>query len=128
MSSTFDPKAPPYHLAASASVVSGATLISRILGYIRDMLIAHGFGAGLAADAFFVAFRIPNMARELLGEGALSAAFIPVFTETLTEQGRPSAFRLAASAFWTMALILVVVCTIGIWSAPGLVRLLAPGF
>jgi putative peptidoglycan lipid II flippase len=128
MSSTFDPKAPPHHLAAAASVVSGATLVSRVLGYVRDMLIAHGFGAGFAADAFFVAFRIPNMARELLGEGALSAAFIPVFTEKLTKEGRPSAFRLATSTFWALVMILSVVCAIGISGAPVLVRLIAPGF
>ena len=128
MSSTFDPEAPPHHLAAAASVVSGATFVSRVLGYVRDMLIAHTFGAGLAADAFFVAFRIPNTARELFGEGALSAAFIPVFTETLTQQGRPSAFRLAATTFWSLAVMLSVVCAIGIWGAPLLVRLIAPGF
>lgn len=128
MSSTFDPKPSTQQLAAAASVVSGATFVSRVLGYVRDMLIAHGFGAGLMADAFFVAFRIPNMARELLGEGALSAAFIPVFTETLTKQGRPSAFRVAASAFRTLVLILVVVCALGIWAAPGLVQLIAPGW
>lgn len=128
MSSIFDPKAPPHHLAAAASVVSGATFVSRILGYVRDMLIAHGFGAGFAADAFFVAFRIPNMGRELLGEGALSAAFIPVFTERLTKEGRPSAFRLAASSFWVLAMILSVLCAVGILGAPVLVRLIAPGF
>lgn len=128
MSSSFDPKGPLGELTASVSVVSGATFVSRILGYVRDMIIAHGFGAGSAADAFFVAFRIPNMARELVGEGALSAAFVPVFTETLSKRGRPSAFRLAATAFWTMALILVVTCAIGIWIAPGLVHIIAPGF
>jgi len=128
MSSTFDPKAPPHHLAAAASVVSGATFVSRVLGYVRDMLIAHAFGAGFAADAFFVAFRIPNMARELFGEGSLSAAFIPVFTETLTKRGRPLAFRLAATTFWTMALILVVICAVGIVGAPVLVNLMAFGW
>lgn len=128
MSSNFDPKTTSHRVAAAASVVSGATLVSRILGYVRDMLIAYGFGAGLAADAFFVAFRIPNMGRELLGEGALSAAFIPVFTEALTKRGRPSAFRMAATAFWVMALVLFVVCAIGIWGAPALVTLIAPGF
>ena len=128
MSSPFDPKVPTQHLTAAASVVSGGTFVSRVLGYVRDMLIAHRFGGGLHADAFFVAFRIPNMARELLGEGALSAGFIPVFTETLTKEGRPSAFRMAGRAFWVMALILLVVCAIGAWSAPGLVHLIAPGF
>lgn len=127
MSSDFDPKSIPEHLTA-ASVVSGATLVSRVLGYVRDMIIAHGFGAGSAADAFFVAFRIPNMARELLGEGALSAAFIPIFNEALTKRGRPSAFRMAGTAFWTMALVLFVVCAIGIWGAPFLVNLMALGW
>ena len=128
MSSPFDVKGPSRDMIATASVVSGATFVSRILGYVRDMIIARGFGAGTAADAFFVAFRIPNMARELLGEGALSAAFIPVFSESLAKRGRPSAFRLAATAFWAMALILIVTCVVGIWLAPGLVQLIAPGF
>lgn len=128
MSSAFEGKGTSHDVAAAASVVSGATLVSRVLGYVRDMLIAHGFGAGLAADAFFVAFRIPNMARELLGEGALSAAFIPVFTEAISKRGRPSAFRLAATAFWTLSLILVVICALGIVSAPVLVNLMAFGW
>jgi putative peptidoglycan lipid II flippase len=128
MSSAFEGEGTSHDVAAAASVVSGATLVSRVLGYVRDMLIAHGFGAGIAADAFFVAFRIPNMARELLGEGALSAAFIPVFTETISKRGRPSAFRLAATAFWTLSLILVVICALGIVSAPVLVNLMAFGW
>ncbi|MFQ5990173.1 MAG: murein biosynthesis integral membrane protein MurJ [Candidatus Methylomirabilales bacterium] len=128
MSSAFDQKGTSHDVAAAASVVGGATLVSRVLGYVRDMIIAYAFGAGLAADAFFVAFRIPNMGRELLGEGALSAAFIPVFTEALTRRGRPSAFRLAATAFWTMALVLVVICALGIVGAPVLVNLMAFGW
>jgi len=128
MSSPFENARPTRDVAAAASVVSGGTLVSRVLGYIRDMLIARAFGGGATADAFFVAFRIPNMARELLGEGALSAAFIPVFTETLAKRGRPAAVQMAARAFWAVALILVVVCMLGIWAAPILVRLIAPGF
>ncbi|MFQ5656308.1 MAG: murein biosynthesis integral membrane protein MurJ [Candidatus Methylomirabilales bacterium] len=128
MSSAFDHKATSHDVATAASVVSGATLVSRVLGYIRDVLIAYGFGVGLAADAFFVAFRIPNMARELLGEGALSAAFIPVFTEALTKRGRPSAFRMASTVFWVMAIVLLVVCVIGIWGAPVIVNLIAFGW
>jgi putative peptidoglycan lipid II flippase len=92
------------------------------------MIIAHGFGAGLAADAFFVAFRIPSMFRELLGEGALSASFIPVFTEVLSRRGRQHAFRMAMAAFWTLSLVLILTCLLGILFAPGLVSLLAPGF
>lgn len=117
-----------HRLATAASVVSGATFLSRILGYLRDMIIAHGFGAGLAADAFFVAFRIPSMFRELLGEGALSAAFIPVFTETLSRRGRSHAFRMAMAAFWALSVLLLLVCLLGVLVAPALVSLLAPGF
>ncbi len=68
-----------------------ATLASRVLGYVRDMVVARAFGAGPITDAFFVAFRIPNLLRRLLAEGALSTAVVPVFTETLTREGpRPS--------------------------------------
>src|SRR3990172_6043941 len=79
-------------IARAAGVVSGATFLSRILGLIRDLIIARAFGAGTATDAFFAAFRLPNMLRELLGEGALSAAFIPVFTESLTKRGPEAAW------------------------------------
>ncbi|MBM2837647.1 MAG: virulence factor protein, partial [Deltaproteobacteria bacterium] len=73
-------------IARAAGVVGGATLMSRILGFVRDAFIANLFGAGMAADAFFVAFRIPNMFRRLLGEGSLTSSFIPVFTEYLTQK------------------------------------------
>ena len=72
------------HVARAAGAVGGATFISRILGFVRDMIIANLFGTKMAADAFFVAFRIPNLLRRLLGEGSLTAAVVPVFTEYLT--------------------------------------------
>src|SRR3972149_8601574 len=81
----------PGRIARAAGVVSGATLLSRILGFVRDLIIARAFGAGTATDAFFAAFRLPNMLRELLGVGGLSAAFIPVFTESLSKRGREAA-------------------------------------
>jgi putative peptidoglycan lipid II flippase len=67
----------------AAGVVGMATLLSRIFGYIRDMVLASYFGAGMAADAFIAAFRIPNLLRRLFGEGSLSIAFVPVFTEAM---------------------------------------------
>lgn len=88
----------PPRIARAASVVGAATAVSRVLGFLRDMVIAQAFGVSAAADAFFVAFRIPNALRELLGEGALSAAFIPVYNEVLVREGRPAAFRVAAAA------------------------------
>jgi len=115
-------------IARAAGVVSGATLLSRVLGFVRDLIIARAFGAGSATDAFFAAFRLPNMLRELLGEGALSAAFIPVFTESFNTRGREGAWRLAWTVLTVLALLLVAVSMTGIVVAPWLIRLIAPGF
>ena len=115
-------------IASAASVVSIATLVSRVLGFVRDMAIAWLFGAGLLADAFFVAFRIPSTLRELLGEGALSAAFIPIFTRTATREGRRAAWDLAAKVMGTLVVVLAGVTLLGIIFAPLIVRVLAPGF
>ncbi|RLB93027.1 MAG: murein biosynthesis integral membrane protein MurJ [Deltaproteobacteria bacterium] len=116
------------HVTKAAGVVSTATLSSRILGFLRDMVIAWFFGAGLSADAFFVAFRIPNLLRRLFAEGSLTAAFIPVFTEHLYKGGREEAFGLARSAWWLLALILAAGSVVGILLAPLIVRIIAPGF
>src|SRR5712671_7785259 len=70
-----------HRLVRSASVITPLTLLSRVTGYLRDRVIAATLGAGTRSDAFFVAFRIPNMLREIVGEGAMSSAFIPVYTE-----------------------------------------------
>lgn len=118
----------PGKIARAAGVVSGATMLSRILGFVRDLIIARAFGAGTATDAFFAAFRLPNMLRELLGEGALSAAFIPVFTEAFTKRGREGAWRLAWTILTLLAVLLVLVSIAGILLAPWLIRLIAPGF
>jgi putative peptidoglycan lipid II flippase len=118
----------PGRIARAAGVVSGATFLSRVLGFIRDLIIARAFGAGTATDAFFAAFRLPNMLRELLGEGALSAAFIPVFTESLSRRGREGAWRLAWTVLILLGALLVLVSLIGILLAPWLIRLIAPGF
>jgi putative peptidoglycan lipid II flippase len=115
-------------IASAASVVSLATFLSRILGFVRDMAIAWLFGAGLLADAFFVAFRIPSTLRELLGEGALSAAFIPAFTRTATREGREAAWDLVSAVMGTLAVILAGVTFLGVVFAPAMVRILAPGF
>ena len=75
----------------SASLISLATMASRILGLVREQVVAFLFGAGVATDAFNVAFRIPNLLRDLFAEGAMSAAFIPTFTETMTRRGESEA-------------------------------------
>jgi len=115
-------------IARAAGIISGATLVSRVLGFVRDMVIARTFGAGTVTDAFFAAFRLPNMLRELLGEGALSAAFIPVFTESMSRRGREGAWRLAWTVLSLLGLVLALVSLAGIALAPLLVRLVAPGF
>lgn len=112
----------------AAGIVSGATFLSRLLGFIRDMVIAGFFGAGMAADAFFVAFRIPNLLRRLFAEGSLTIAFIPVFTEYLQKDGEAAAFQMARSAFRLISLILALAAVLGILLAPLIVRIMAPGF
>jgi putative peptidoglycan lipid II flippase len=115
-------------IASAAGVVGVATLLSRVLGFVRDMAFAWLFGAGMMADAFFVAFRIPSTLRELLGEGALSAAFVPVFTRTATREGRQAAWDLASVVMGTLVVVLAGVTLLGVVFSPGIVRLLAPGF
>jgi putative peptidoglycan lipid II flippase len=115
-------------IASAAGVVGIATLLSRVLGFVRDMAIAWLFGAGMLADAFFVAFRIPSTLRELLGEGALSAAFVPAFSRTAAREGRQAAWDLASVVMGTLVVILVAVTILGVLLAPWIVRVLAPGF
>lgn len=117
-----------HRLARTAGVVGGATLLSRILGAVRDIVIASVFGAGMTSDAFIAAFRIPNLLRRLFGEGSLSIAFVPAYTDTLYQQGRAEADRLANSAMRLLALMLVLVTVAGMALAPWLVRIIAPGF
>src|SRR2546425_8843616 len=74
--------------------IAGATLLSRLLGFVRDMVVARAFGAGPVTDAFFVAFRIPNILRRVLAEGAPSTAMIPVFTDYVSTPGRPALLRM----------------------------------
>src|SRR5262249_62113128 len=105
-----------------------ATLASRILGFLRDMVVARAFGAGPATDAFFVAFRLPNLLRRLVAEGALSPAYIPLFTEYLTTRSRPDLRRMFRAVAGGTMLILLAVTLAGGVGAPLLVRVVAPGF
>lgn len=112
----------------AAGVVGLATLASRVGGFVRDLVIAYFFGAGPAADAFFVAFRIPNLLRRLFAEGSLTISFIPVFTEVLHKRGREEAFLLARTTGGLLAMLLLAVCAAGILGAGTIVRVMAPGF
>lgn len=115
-------------VARAAAVVSGATFISRILGFLRDMTIAQIFGTKMAADAFFIAFRIPNLMRRLFGEGGLTVSVVPVFTEYHLTKSKDEAWKLANILLNTFALILFVTVVIGIAFSPGIVRVIAPGY
>jgi len=112
----------------AAGLIGVATFSSRILGFIRDMVLAQLFGATPAADAFFVAYRIPNLLRELFAEGSMSSAFIPVFTEYQTLKSKRDAWELASAVFTTLLTIVTGITIIGIVAASGIVWLLAPGF
>ena len=112
----------------AAGVVGIATMLSRIFGFIRDMVVAGFFGAGLTTDAFFVAFRIPNLLRRLLAEGSLTVSFVPAFTEYLRNKTREEALELANITFTALSIILVVVSLIGVAFSPLIVKVMAPGF
>jgi putative peptidoglycan lipid II flippase len=115
-------------VARAAGVVGAATMLSRIFGFIRDMVVAGFFGAGITTDAFFVAFRIPNLLRRLLGEGSLTVSFVPVFTDYLKKRSQKEAFDLANIAFTALSSILALITLMGILFSPFIVTVMAPGF
>lgn len=115
-------------MAAAAGKVSLATMASRVLGLAREQVMAAWFGAGMQTDAFNVAFRVPNLLRDLFAEGALSAAFVPTFTETDQKEGRARAWSLGAQVLNALALFLALLTVVGWFLTPWLVRLMAPGF
>jgi putative peptidoglycan lipid II flippase len=116
------------NVAKAANVVGLATLLSRILGYVRDMVMSWTFGTTAAADAFYVAYRIPNLLRELLAEGSMSAAFIPVFSEVLAKGTKEEARRLANAVLARLLVILVLVTGLGILFSPLIVKAIALGW
>lgn len=115
-------------LVRSASLVSGLTLVSRLLGLVREQVFAALLGAGLHADAFQIAFRIPNLMRDLFAEGSLSAAFVPTYARALAEQGHGGAHRLACRLLTLLAALIGGLTLLGFLLAGPLVALMAPGF
>jgi len=116
------------HVVRSAGVVSIAVAMSRVTGLIRESVMARLFGAGLIYDAFMLGFRIPNLTRDLFAEGALSSAFVPIFTDYLSTRSKEEAARLANLVASAIILVVSAVCAAGIIFAPALVHLLAPGY
>lgn len=115
-------------IARSIAKVGGNALISRILGFVRDLVVARVFGADAATDAFFVAFRIPNLMRRLFAEGAFALAFVPVLSEYRAQRGPAALKRFVDDIAGTLGLGLLAVTVLGILGAPLLVLAFAPGF
>src|SRR5581483_2565680 len=112
----------------AAGIVGLAVLCSRILGLVRDQIFAALFGGGRLMDAFTVAFRIPNLLRDLFAEGALSTSFITTFSKTIATDGDEAAWRLANKVATLTVIVLSSITILGIVTAPWLVHVLAPGF
>lgn len=112
----------------STAIISAGTLSSRILGFVRDMVLAVFLGTGPKAEAFFVALRIPNLLRDIVGEGAANAALVPVFSEYVALKDKQKLWHFVSAMFAASLLILSGVTLLGIWAAPWLVSFMAPGF
>jgi len=122
------PAARPRSLLGSAGLVSFATGLSRIGGLVREQLFAALLGAGFYTDAYVVAFRVPNLLRDLLAEGALSTAFVPTFTQVLVRRGRTPAFALGNLVLTTLFVVTTGAVVVGWIFAEPIVRIIAPGF
>ena len=119
---------PAMKLLPAIATVGGYTMLSRLLGFVRDIMIAAFLGAGMVADAFFIAFKLPNFFRRLFAEGAFNAGFVPIFSEILERDGREAARRFAQSAL--AVLVVALVLLVGLFQVlmPWLMYGLAPGF
>ena len=116
------------NLLHALATVSGMTLLSRILGFVRDFVIARAFGAGLATDAFFVAFKLPNLLRRMFAEGAFSQAFVPILGEYKNKRSTEDTRTLVDHVASLLSIALFAITAIGIAAAPLLVWVSAPGF
>jgi putative peptidoglycan lipid II flippase len=116
------------NLLKSLAAVSSITMISRVLGFVRDTILARIFGAGMATDAFFIAFKLPNLLRRIFAEGAFSQAFVPILAEYKHQQGEEATRTFVAYVAGLLTLCLAVVTVIGMLSAPWIIWATAPGF
>ncbi|MBI4982913.1 MAG: murein biosynthesis integral membrane protein MurJ [Candidatus Omnitrophica bacterium] len=117
-----------HSIAKSAGIIGFATLCSRILGFIRDIVIARLFGVYVYAQAFVIAFRIPNLFRDLVGEGAVNAAIVPVFSEYALKHTKEEFWELANVVLNLLLIVLMAITLFGVVFSPLIVRLIAPGF
>src|SRR6187431_234345 len=116
------------NLLKSLAAVSSMTMFSRVLGFARDAIVARVFGAGMATDAFFVAFKLPNLLRRIFAEGAFSQAFVPILAEYKVQQGEEATRTFIAYVSGLLTLVLALVTLLGMLAAPWIVWVSAPGF
>ncbi len=116
------------NLLKSLAAVSSITMVSRVLGFVRDTILARIFGAGVATDAFFIAFKLPNLLRRIFAEGAFSQAFVPILAEYKTQQGEEATRTFIAYVAGLLTLVLALVTVLGVLAAPWIVWATAPGF
>jgi putative peptidoglycan lipid II flippase len=116
------------NLLKSLAAVSSMTMFSRVLGFARDAIVARVFGAGMATDAFFVAFKLPNLLRRIFAEGAFSQAFVPILAEYKSKQGEDATRVFVSYVSGLLTLALAIVTLVGMLAAPWVITLTAPGF
>ncbi|MDO3380038.1 murein biosynthesis integral membrane protein MurJ [Geoalkalibacter halelectricus] len=116
------------NITRATGVLGVATLLSRITGLVRDVVIGRMFGAGFATDAFFMAFTLPNLLRRFFAEGSLTAAFVPTYSDVYHQQGREEAVRVGNICFTLLLVIMAVVTLVGIFASPWLVKAIGFGF
>lgn len=116
------------NLLKSLAAVSSMTMFSRVLGFARDAIVARVFGAGMATDAFFVAFKLPNLLRRIFAEGAFSQAFVPILAEYKSQQGEEATRTFVAYISGLLTLVLALVTILGMLAAPWVIYVTAPGF
>jgi putative peptidoglycan lipid II flippase len=111
------------HILKSASIISLVTIVSRVLGYVRDQRITLLLGTTLSADAYVLAYRIPNLFRRLVAEGSMTASFIPVFSGFMQEKSKEEVWAFANRLFWTLALVAAIITVLGMVFSPAVVQL-----
>lgn len=116
------------NIGRAAGILGSATMLSRIMGMVRDMVQSRLFGAGFATDAFIAAFQIPNMLRRFFAEGALTSAFVPTFSAVLTQRGEKDARELANVCFTLLTIVMAAVALCGMLFSPWIVSVMFPGF
>lgn len=121
-------KAISEHILKSARIISIMTILSRICGYLRDRCMSVYMGTGMEADAYTIAFLIPNVLRRLFAEGSMTASFLPTFTELMQNNGKEKSWNFAQIFFWNLATVIAITAAIGILFSPLIINLIVPGY